>query len=57
MTRGLDSGDLSVPAPCGRAAEEEESVVVQPEMLPAPEQDNIFQTGKPVKIMPPLSLS
>ena len=32
-----------------RAAAEEESVVVQPEMLPAPEQDNIFQTGKPVK--------
>jgi hypothetical protein len=31
------------------AAEEEQSVVLQAEVPPMPEQDNIFQTGRPAK--------
>ena len=38
--------DPPVPQP---PEEEEQEVVVKPELPPPPEQDNIFQTGKPVK--------
>ena len=38
--------DPPVPQP---PEEEEQEVVVEPELPPPPEQDNIFQTGKPVK--------
>ena len=38
--------DPPVPQP---PEEEEQEVVVEPQIQPPPEQDNIFQTGKPVK--------
>lgn len=38
--------DPPVPQP---PEEEEQEVVVKPQLPPPPEQDNIFQTGKPVK--------
>ena len=38
-----------LPAPAEAEEPVQNEVVVEPELPPAPEQDNIFQTGKPVK--------
>lgn len=38
-----------LPAPAEAEEPVQNEVVIEPELPPAPEQDNIFQTGKPVK--------
>ena len=38
-----------LPAPAEAEEHLQNEVVIEPELPPAPEQDNIFQTGKPVK--------
>ena len=38
-----------LPAPAEAEERVQNEVVIEPELPPAPEQDNIFQTGKPVK--------
>ena len=38
-----------LPAPKEQEEPVQNEVVIEPELPPAPEQDNIFQTGKPVK--------
>ena len=46
----LEQEDVEQPPPRAQsAAEEEQSVVLQAEVPPMPEQDNIFQTGRPAK--------